>query len=99
MKVSFEWDVDKELKNLRKHQLSFSDAIEIFNDPFALIAPDPKHSTKAEVREWIIGEISAGVVLVVFTIKVGGRIVRIISARKASRKERALYEINKRIPI
>jgi uncharacterized DUF497 family protein len=100
MNRRFEWDTRKALSNLRKHSISFDTAIEVFNDPFALIAPDEKHSTYREVREWIIGETENSCILVVvYTLRKLGKATRIISARPANRKERALYEINKRIPF
>lgn len=99
MNVRFDWDPRKSTSNLRKHGLSFEAATGVFNDPFALLAPDPKHSSTDETREWVIGEIGSGVAVVVFTRRENGRLIRIISARKASRQERALYEINKRVPI
>ena len=71
----------------------------VFDDPFALIALDEKHSTQDEIREWIIGLSDKGTLVVVFTKRQEGRIYRIISARKASRKERKTYDEYKRIPI
>ena len=57
--MRFEWDESKASKNLEKHGISFSLAITVFDDPFALIAPDEKHSAKEE-REWIIGKADKG---------------------------------------
>lgn len=66
-----------------------------FDDPFALIAEDGKHSSEREKREWLIGESDEGVLVVVFTRRVVR--YRIISARRANRKERKLYEEAKRV--
>jgi len=66
--------------------------------PFALIAPDLKHSG-AEAREWIIGESDSGVLVVVFTKRFEGNVYRIISARRANRRERKLYEESKRLSL
>lgn len=97
--MKFVWSLDKAERNLAKHQISFEQAITAFDDPNALIAPDPKHSTPSEKREWLIGESDVGVLVVVFTIRQPGNIYRIISARKAQRKEKKLYEQAKTIPI
>ena len=64
--MKFEWDESKASKNLQKHGISFSLAITVFDDPFALIAPDEKHSVEEE-REWIIGKADKGVLVVIFT--------------------------------
>jgi uncharacterized protein (DUF4415 family) len=61
--VKFDWDRAKAESNLKKHGISFMLAITVFDDPHALIAPDPRHS-KAEAREWIIGESDRGVLVV-----------------------------------
>ena len=75
------------------------DAITAFDDPFALIAADPKHSTATEARRWLIGESDVGVVVVVFTVRQPDDIYRLITARRAGRKERSRYEEAKRIPL
>lgn len=99
--MEFEWDPRKAFSNLRKHGIAFELAITTFDDPFALRVVDKKHSTPSEKRLWQIGESDDGILIVVFTIRKSGRVnkYRIISARKANTKERALYEINKRIPL
>ena len=95
--MRFEWDPKKAASNSKKHHLRFIDAITAFDDPFALIAADPGHSTSIEVREWLIGESDKGVVVVVFTIRPPENVYRIISARPANRKERGRYVESKRI--
>ena len=97
--MQFEWDRHKALSNLKKHQISFEVAITVFDDPYALIAPDEKHSTDEEKREWIIGESDNGILVVVFTKRIQGARHRIISARKANKKERSLYEEYKKLPF
>jgi len=97
--MRFAWDPKKAALNLAKHGLSFDQAITAFDDPMALIAPDPKHTTPSELREWLIGRSDSGVVIVVFTRVQAGQIFRIISARRASRRERRLYEAFKRISL
>lgn len=86
--MNFEWDDKKNEANLKKHKISFNEAVLVFYDPFAQI----EESTKAEEqRLTIIGSIEKGVVFVVYIEKKGSS-VRIISARKAKKKERKFYE-------
>jgi uncharacterized protein len=96
--VKFDWNPAKAESNVKKHHISFMLAITVFDDPYALIAPDPRHST-AETREWIIGESDKSVLVVVFTRRLEGGVYRIISARRANRRERKLYEEFKRLPF
>lgn len=98
-KVRFEWDPRKAGGNQAKHGVSFEDAITAFDDPFALVAPDPTHTTAQEERRWLIGESDRGVLVVVFTLRRAGQVHRIISARPASRKERERYEQGKGVPV
>jgi uncharacterized DUF497 family protein len=98
MKMRFEWDDKKATANFKKHQISFDLAITVFDDPSALIAPEQKHS-KVENREWIIGMSDKGVLVVIFTKRMSGRSYRLISARKANRKERSLYEEFKKLSL
>lgn len=97
--MQFEWDAGKARRNLHKHGIAFDQAITAFDDPFALIAPDDKHSGTGEIREWLIGESDDGVVVVVFTKRQAGQVYRIISARRASRRERRRYEEFKRVSL
>jgi uncharacterized DUF497 family protein len=98
-KVRFEWDEKKAESNEAKHGVTFEDAITAFDDPFALVAPDPGHSTQAERRQWLIGESDIGVLVLVFTVRQPGSVHRIISARPASRRERKRYEQGKGVPV
>jgi uncharacterized DUF497 family protein len=98
MKIRFEWDDKKAAANLKKHHVSFNLAITVFDDPNALIAPDENHS-EAENREWIIGLSDKGVLVVIFTKRMSGHAYRLISARKANRKERKLYEEFKKLSL
>jgi len=80
-------------RNLKKHGVSFDEATTVFNDSLARIFDDPDHSI-AESRELIIGHSIIGCLLIVsFTEKEKG-LVRIISARQATRRERIDYEEN-----
>lgn len=99
MKIKFDWDSAKAQSNFKKHKISFDLAITVFDDPNALIAPDEKHSTEHEIREWIIGLSDNGILVVIFTKRLDGRLYRLISARKASRRERKLYEEFKKLSL
>ncbi len=97
--MRFEWDERKAAANLLKHGSRFEDAITTFDDPWGLRAPDAAHSTVEEERIWLIGESDSAIVVVVFTERQPGRVMRIISARPANRKERLRYEESKRVPL
>jgi len=99
MKIKFDWDSSKSASNIKKHGISFDLAITVFDDPQALIAPDEKHSTPSDVREWIIGLSDKGVLVVIFTKRLSGRMYRLISARKANKRERKLYEEFKKLSL
>jgi uncharacterized DUF497 family protein len=88
--MKFQWDRVKASINQTKHGVSFNDAMSVFADPLSFTYPDPKHSSDEE-RFLIIGLSGAGQVLVVSHV-FRADCVRIISARKATRKERAFYE-------
>ena len=93
--MEFEWDPLKAEANKKKHDLSFEIAVTAFDDPYALISIDEKHSAK-EIRKWLIGESDTGVLVVIFTQRNSGKTYRIISARGANQRERKHYEIYKR---
>ncbi len=95
MAYRFEWDDNKARFNLRKHGVSFDEASTVFDDPLAAIFDDEAHSS-AELRELIIGHSIAGRLLVVSFTERPGEILRLISARVATRKERQDYENNRR---
>jgi len=98
--MRFEWDPAKHTTNLRKHGVPFEEAATVFDDPWALVAPDEAHSTPIEAREWLIGEGDGGrTLVVVFTRRDGGAVVRLVSARPADRKERGIYGKSKGISI
>ena len=97
--MRFEWDDRKATANETKHGITFEEAITAFDDPYALVAPDTRHSTATEERRWLIGEADTGVLVVIFTVREEGDVYRIISARPASRKERQGHEQSKRVPL
>jgi hypothetical protein len=88
--VNFEWDPHKAARNRRKHGVSFHEAATIFGDPMAVTYRDPDHSITEE-RFITIGTSSAGRVLIVAHTDRGDN-VRIISARKTTKREREYYE-------
>ena len=90
MALLFEWDPAKAASNLAKHGVSFAEASTVFGDPLALMVPDPRHS-HGEVRFAIFGTSTRGRLLAVLHTERGERI-RLISAREATRHERAVYE-------
>ena len=90
MPLVFEWDQRKAQANLRKHRVSFAEAVSVFSDPLARIFLDESHST-GEQREIIIGHSSARNLLLVCFTELVDR-VRVISARRATRGEQHDYE-------
>jgi uncharacterized DUF497 family protein len=88
--VHFEWDSEKAASNLDKHGVSFETACEAFFDPFVSMVDE--QVVEGEVREVIIGMTTQWQLLsVVHTVR-NQEIFRIISARRATRFERSIYE-------
>ena len=90
MPYQFEWDADKAAANLRKHGVSFDEAVTAFADPLSVLLPDPDHSI-AEERYLVLGVSTKGRLLVVAFVERPPR-TRIISARLATKRERQDYE-------
>ena len=89
--IRFEWDEDKNRDNQAKHRVSFEEALTVFFDEEALFIPDPEHSNTEE-RFVILGMSSTLRVLVVcHCYRQSSEVIRIVSARKASRVERKQY--------
>ena len=89
----FEWDARKAAVNRAKHGVSFEEAGTVFGDHNGLDGPDLRHSAR-ESRFLRLGRAATGRMLVVaYTVRRrdNDESVRIISARRASRKERAVY--------
>lgn len=86
----FEWDPRKAEENLRKHGVSFEEACTAFADPLAMLAADPDHSAE-EQRYILLGMSKRGSLLVVAFGERPPR-TRLISARRAIRRERREYE-------
>jgi uncharacterized DUF497 family protein len=92
MSLEFEWDEDKAASNQKKHRVTFEEASTVFADPLAAIFEDEAHSEE-EQREIIIGHSADDQILLVsFTERAGA--IRIISARRATKRERRDYEEN-----
>ena len=92
--MHFEWDALKNLSNLAKHDIDFETALRVFADPLHLTVPD--QVIDLEMRWRTIG-VAGGhlLVVVVHTDREderGGQVLRIISARKATKHERRDYE-------
>jgi uncharacterized DUF497 family protein len=87
--MDYEWDPGKAATNLQKHGVSFADAVSVFSDEFALTAAD---DLAEEERFVTLGTDAFGQLLVVVYTWRGEQIIRIISARKATRHERTQYE-------
>jgi hypothetical protein len=88
--LSFEWDPRKAASNLAKHAVSFEEAATVFGDPLGRISSDPRHSTDEE-RFVILGVSRLRRVLIVMFVD-RGEAVRIVSARRATPRERRNYE-------
>ena len=90
MALTFEWDPDKAKANLAKHGVGFLEAATVLGDPLSLTIPDPSHS-EGEQRFVSVGMSDRARLLVVAHTEWGERI-RIISARRATRREQRAYE-------
>jgi len=91
--MKFEWDPQKAESNLHKHDVSFAEAMTVFNDTLALIFDDKEHSQR-EHRELLIGTSALSrIVLVCFVERIQDTI-RIFSARRATKNEIKDYEKN-----
>jgi uncharacterized DUF497 family protein len=90
MILEFEWDPEKAVTNLERHGITFEEARTVFGDPLGRIVDDPRHSV-GERRFVLMGRSDQQrLVAVMFTERRG--VVRIISARLATRRERRDYE-------
>ena len=88
--MKFEWDGDKEKRNINKHKISFDEAVTVFYDPLSATFHDPGHSI-AEDRFITVGYSSKGRLFVVSHTERGDAI-RIINARPATISERKRHE-------
>jgi uncharacterized DUF497 family protein len=88
--VEFEWDASKDAQNNEKHGVSFLEAATVFGDPLAVSYFDPDHSAN-EDRYVTFGHSADGRLLIVSHTDRGKK-TRIISARRATRRERRQHE-------
>lgn len=89
----FEWDENKDRINKKKHGISFEVAVRVFLDDMRIEKIDFVHSTVDEERINIIGRVEDMIILFVVTTERSGKI-RIISARRAEKKEEEEYYAN-----
>jgi uncharacterized protein len=89
--LSFEWDEAKSASNIKKHGVSFDEAKSVFTDQFARLISDPDHS-EIEDRFILLGTSIHSRLLVVCHCIRSNDSIRIISARKADKQEREIYE-------
>ena len=89
--IQFQWDQNKNLENIKKHRISFEEAKTVFFDENARLISDPEHSINEE--RFIILGISnkLRILIVIHAYKGNDEIIRIISARKATKSESKYY--------
>lgn len=89
--MKFEWDLNKALTNVKKHGVSFEEASTVFDDENAILFDDPDHS-ESEERFILLGlSIEANMLIVCHCVRKEGSIIRIISARRATKSETKQY--------
>ena len=89
--ITFEWDENKNQINQRKHGISFEEAKTVFYDEEALLRDDPEHSEEEE-RFVILGlRAQANLLVVCPCYRVSETVIRLISARKATKTESQFY--------
>ena len=89
--AGFDWDKGNARKN-DKHGVSMAEAEQVFFNRPLLLLPDPRHS-QSESRFYALGKSDNGRALhITFTLRGGGKLIRVISARDMHRKERTIYE-------
>jgi len=90
--TGFDWDEGNARKSTEKHGVSQAEAERIFFNQPLLLLPDPEHS-QDEARYHALGATDTGRLLhLTFTLRAGGSLIRIISARDMHRKEKQVYE-------
>ena len=89
--MEFEWDNNKEIENIRKHKVSFSEAIDSFFDPKGIQLIDQTHSNKSEKRYYWVGLAKSGRILTTYYTKRRG-VIRIIGSAEWRKFRRLYYE-------
>lgn len=90
-RLRFEWDPAKAQANLKKHGISFDEATSVFDDAYAAFQTDELHSND-ELREWIVGYSNRNRLVLVTFVERQPKLIRIITARKPTARERTIYE-------
>ena len=89
--VRFEWDPNKNITNQKKHKISFEEAQTVFYDENALLIDDPDHSEEEE-RFILLGfSLKANLLVVCHCYRQSESVIRLISARKATKSETKTY--------
>jgi len=88
--VEFEWDAEKSTQNRIRHGIDFDESREVFDDALAIVRFDAEHSDM-EQRFIIVGRSKRGRALVTIFVE-RGTVIRIISSRRATRREARDYE-------
>ncbi|MDQ6962225.1 MAG: BrnT family toxin [Mariprofundaceae bacterium] len=88
--MHYEWDKEKAKSNFKKHGVLFSDAVLVLEDDHALTIEDDE--AEGETRFITLGEVSFSSVLVVIWTERVNDVIRIISARKATKHEKRMYQ-------
>ena len=86
--MSYEWDPSKAIANIEKHGIDFADAVTVFDDFSAVTIDDPDYDEQRFIT--IAEDVFGRILVVAYTWR--GDIIRIISARKATKRERKHYE-------
>ena len=94
--VEFEWDLEKEIQNIRKHRVSFTEAVESFLDPYGFQLTDIKHSVQEKRLYWV-GRVSTGRILTTRFTKRGNKI-RIIGSAEWRKFRRFYHETTQSQP-
>lgn len=88
--MEFEWNENKNIENIKKHKISFEQAVAAFNDPMAIPLEDPEHSDENEIRYALVGLCEIGLIFISFTFT--DKNIRLISARNATKTMIKKYE-------
>ncbi len=91
----FSWDIRKAISNFEKHGVSFEEAVTTFNDENGLDWTDLEHSVGEDRRKRLAISDASRILITVYTsrrLRNGKETTRIISSRRASRRERKAYE-------
>ena len=90
--LSFEWDPQKDLINRKKHGISFEEAATVFEDVNALVISDSEHSEDEESFVILGFSLQANLLVVCHCYRASESVIRIISARKATKNESRQYQ-------